>query len=318
MSNPDEWAQKPSSPNPDFTSDPELPAFITLRENGDQSSEIKIKYLEDGLDEKCRIEKIHLSAACFKIIDEAAQEYESITVQPCDLITAVKDITEAACDDPHFVQKVRGTDEHGKNVSENICYELTGQAGDVFEVLTDKKLGVSVQAQLRDDYYFGAARIETPEGVITATSSEISYIGHFKRSWMDIQRHTYGTDPAVIIELHKTLNIHVHGTNGRKLGVKIERLVQEYGKSYLNVYVSETTNGKLLDKHHGGLFGFTANNKYQFVRPVQEMESAAHVKINSRPVKAFKKPNVLAGECYNLILEDIIFPHPKEKFQKFF
>lgn len=316
MSNPSEWADKPNTASQDFTADPALPALITLEENGAQSAKISLKYLDDGIEENCH-EKIHLSMTCFKIIDKLNDKYEAITVQPCDIITKIKDIS-SACDDPHFVQKVRGTNEHGKNVSENICYELTGQAGDVFEILTDKKLGVSVQAQMRDDYYFGAARIETPEGVITATSTEISYLGHFKRSWVDVQRHTYGSDPTVIIELHKTLNVHIHGANGRKLGVKIERLVQGYGKSYLNVYVSETTNGRLLDKHHGGLFGFTANNKYQFVRPVQEMESAAHVKINSRPVKAFRKSNSLAGECFSLVLEDIIFPHPKEKFQKFF
>lgn len=52
-------------------------------------------------------------------------------------VIANQDLTE----DPHFFQNVMGVDEENKTVSENICYDLVGTAGDVYEILTDKILG---------------------------------------------------------------------------------------------------------------------------------------------------------------------------------
>ncbi|CAD5120597.1 DgyrCDS9159 [Dimorphilus gyrociliatus] len=309
-----EPAEKPGSPNPDFSLSENFPWTVTLTP-GSPVVTFTINYIQDNISDRpdCR-ENIYFHAACVRIVNN---NEDQITVDPCDHISQVKDLAKM-CDDPHIIQRVSGLNENGLETQENICYDLFGKAGDVFELITDEKLDVSVMCKLRDDFYIGAIRIHTPLGVIYATSEEISCLGHFKRSWKDVQRVTLGSDPSLLMELDKTLTVHVHGSS-RKIAIQVQRTVQEYGKSYLNVLVSETSQpGQLLDQHHGGLFGFTANNKYEFMKPVQDDINAASVKVNGRVVKAFKKASMGTQNCYTLTLDDIVYPHTTAKFRKYF
>jgi len=223
-------------------------------------------------------------------------------------------------DDPHFFQNVLGMDEEKRVVSENICYDLVGTAGDVYEILTDKVLDLSVLCELRDDYYIGQVKIKTPLGVFLANTDTISVEGRFTRTWNDLSRFERGTDPSLSVELLKDYVLVEMNGKGRRMAVRIDRVLQDKrGKGYLNFYIEETAKngGVIFDRHHGGLFGIVANNKYEFVKPVQSDEKISTVNVNGRQATAFSQTSPVTNrKCFLMNLEDVISPYVKTDFLK--
>lgn len=162
-------------------------------------------------------------------------------------------------------------------------------------------------------------KIKTPLGTLNADTSYVGFEGQFQRSWNDIEKFQKGTDDFVAVELINEAVSISYMKNNRKIAVRVERVLQPgRGKSYLNFFVEETSDqGVVFDKHHGGLFGFAANNKYQFSMPVQRDGKMVDVSINNRKVNAFhQKSPIGKSKCYLLNLEDIVAPFSKSKFMK--
>jgi len=260
-------------------------------------------------------EIVHVHAVCYTTPEPSP--FSAIFINNCNYKLIIGDTTIA--EDPHFIQNVIGKNENGETVTDNICYDLTGTAGDVFELLTDDLLDVSVYCQLRDDYYMGQIRIKTPIGLFKADTNYVSFEGQFQRGWNDVEKFEMGRDPMIAVELINEAATLSYMKNNRKMAVRVERVYQSgRGKSYLNFFVEETSDqGVVFDRHHGGLFGYAANNKYQFSLPVQKDGKMVDVSINNRKVNAYHQSSPVGNsKCYLLNLDDVIAPHTKSKFMK--
>lgn len=181
-------------------------------------------------------------------------------------------------------------------------------------------LDLTVLCELRDDYYIGQIRIKTPLGVFMANTDTISIEGRFTRSWNDISRFERGTDPSLSVELLKEYAIVEMNGKGRRMAVRIDRVMQDKrGKNYLNFYIEETSKagGVIFDKNHGGLFGVVANNDYKFRKPVQSDERISSVSVNGVPSTAFSQTSPVTNrKCFLMNLEDVIAPYSKGNFLK--
>lgn len=288
-------------------------ALFTLSPS-DDVAEFEVVALNDAVDDD--FERVHVGVHCHD--SEELTPFNTVHMVNCDFELVILD--SGVTDDPHFFQLVRGTDESGKTVRENICYDLIGAADDIYELLTDSILKSSVSCKLRDDYYMGQIRIETPTNVFLADTEYVSIKGKFRRSWNDIQKFEEGMNPLFSVESMENTVVVAYKEGGRKMAVRIEREVQaERGKNYLNLFIEETTEsaGVIFDKNHGGLFGVAANNEYHFTRPVQENGNMAEVLINNRKVEAYYQTSSTAkAKCYLLNLEDVITPYSKIKFMR--
>jgi len=239
--------------------------------------------------------------------------------QNCPPITiSVIDDDVGACEDPHLRQKVRGIDEDGNTVIKNICYDLYGNAGDQFELISDNILKTSLVFELRDDYYIGKTFYQTNLGFFNVTTTTVKADRLMKKRSKN--HYIVGDEfeyPFSSVEKYpKKTRIGYHESE-RSQTIKIVKVNQDYGKSYLNALVEESTSyDGVFDEHHGGIFGFIANQEYEFYDPVQDLDMTV-VKINGRFVKAYLKNSLGQNEnCYSMSLEDIVYPRTIQSFQK--
>lgn len=100
------------------------PEFITL----------KVNAILDVILDDAEILNIHVN--CFDGPEMTI--FQSIVMNNCLYKLTISNTK--IVDDPHFFQSVLGLNEHGKEIRENICYDLVGIAGDVYELLTDDSL----------------------------------------------------------------------------------------------------------------------------------------------------------------------------------
>jgi len=236
----------------------------------------------------------------------------------CTINVIVIDDDAGACEDPHLRQKVRGIDEDGNTVIKNICFDLYGKAGDQFELISDKILKTSLVFELRDDYYIGKTFYQTNLGFfnVTTTSSRSDKMLRMttENNYVIGNENEY---PYAFVEKSLTSTKIGFVENERAQIVKINKIDQNIGKKYLNALIehSESIDG-VFDEHHGGIFGYVANQEYVFYEPIQDFDITV-VKINGRFVKAYLKNSLGQNEnCYSMSLEDIIYPKTVYSFQK--
>lgn len=236
-----------------------------------------------------------------------------------DIRVQVPDNNPGACRDPHLTQKVRGIDEDGNVVVKNICYDLYGNAGDQFELITDNILKTRLTFELRDDFYIGKVFYETRYGFFNITTRSLRSRNEII-NWGaedtyiigDIENYPF----ASVEQTHYATSI-AYVDEDRSQVISISKVKQEYGKSYLNVMVdkSQSIDG-VLDPHHGGLFGYIASQDFEFFEPIQGSDATVF-KVNGRFIKVFVKFSPDQKEqCYSMSLEDIIYPKNVYYFQK--
>lgn len=266
-----------------------------------------------GEDANCQNDRFTFNLVC-KIFTNGQNFPQSC---PSIVVNVIDNDDAGACQDPHLKQKVRGVDEDGNVVVKNICYDLYGNAGDQFELITDNVLKTSLMFELRDDYYIGKAFYKTKLGFFNVTTSSLKTDQRFYETlnpnvFLVGNKENY---PHANIEIAPSSKKIAYVEENRLQAIKVNKIDQGFGKSYLNVMVekSESLDG-VFDKHHGGLFGEIANQEYEFYESVQDTDATV-VKINGRFVKAFLK-NSLGQDCYSMSLEEIIFPKNAYSFQK--
>jgi len=235
----------------------------------------------------------------------------------------------SACRDPHLTQKVNGIDEDGKQVTKKICYDLFGKGGEQIELMSDNILGTSIVFQLRDDYYIGKAFISTKLGFFNSTtkafSSPKSSIDGV--SWGKEEQFVVGdieNYPHAVVKQHKKDIVIEYKEKERSQTIKIVKVEQGIGKDYLNILVEKsTTVNDVFDEFHGGIFGYIANQKYEFYSPVQHSSKGENkadltvVRINGRFVKAFLRGDGSETDrCYSMSLDDLLYPKNVYSFQK--
>ncbi|CAD5121188.1 DgyrCDS9723 [Dimorphilus gyrociliatus] len=234
----------------------------------------------------------------------------------------IKKEGDSAEKDPHLTQLVKGMDESSSRVRKNICYDLYGNAGDQFEIISDRILESAVVLELRDDFYIGKVLLQTPLGFLNITTSSIFVPPRRRFRWqvaedfsLNNQRNSFKIDFEIRDE-YVMIGIK---RGERSLNVRVLKVHQNIGKNYLNIMIDQSTSkGQELDKYHGGLFGEISNKQYRFYDPVQKDEHTAVVKINNRLVKSiFRERNFNEDQtCYFMNMNDILYPKSIEMFKR--
>lgn len=105
-------------------------------DGGPEEVVFKVQSIDDNLSDDG--EQVHVHVNCYT--DPSNILFSTIFINNCNYKLSITD-TESG-EDPHFMQNVLGKNENNETVIESICYDLTGTAGDVFELLTDDRLGM--------------------------------------------------------------------------------------------------------------------------------------------------------------------------------
>jgi len=186
--------------------------------------------------------------------------------------------------------------------------------------MTDQILGTSIVFQLRDDYYIGKVFYATKLGYFNFTTTKMSCTKCTDFEWGKENKVVIGEKnsyPHAIIKQRKEDFVIEYNEEKRSQTIRIAKIQQGYGKSYLNVLIEKSTsvNG-VFDEFHGGLFGFIAKQKYEFYNSVQDL-GVSTVKLNGRFVKTFLKSKGGQNDgCHSMSLEDILYPKNVKFFQK--
>ncbi|CAD5121187.1 DgyrCDS9722 [Dimorphilus gyrociliatus] len=273
---------------------------------------VRVKF-QAGNDNACENKVYSLKVQCKQ--QEITINFPTIKV----IVTNTKD--SSMCNDPHLNQKVKGIDEDGRNVTRNICYDVYGTEGDQMELISDAILGTSIVVELRDDYFIGKVFFSSKLGLLNVTTTAISNRGQKITHWGKEDLYVIGeitTHVQAVLKLSLDNLIIEYNDGKRCQSIRIVRIQQTFGKSYLNVLIEKSTNKDgVFDKHHGGIFGSIANQQYQFCYPVQGEENVTVVKINGRFVKAFLKDKPDQDhQCYLISIQDLLFPKHVSSFQK--
>ncbi|CAD5121194.1 DgyrCDS9729 [Dimorphilus gyrociliatus] len=276
---------------------------------------IFFKAVKDG---KCHDHTYKIKLTCWKFV------LKNIPIKITNSVLTIKvknTETGSMCDDPHLTQKVSGIDEDGESVTKDVCYDLYGKSGDQMELISDNVLGTSIVFELRDDYYIGKVFYATKLGYFNFTTDTISTSKSSSFKWKKEDSFVIGEKEkyphAIISKNEMDVLIEYYGKD-RSQSIRIAKIQQSFGKSYLNILIEKSTSFKgVFDEHHGGIFGLIANQDYEFYEPVQETIDLTVVKINGRFVKAFLtgKPGD-TDRCYSMSLGDLMFPKNAYSFQK--
>ncbi|CAD5115524.1 DgyrCDS4491 [Dimorphilus gyrociliatus] len=170
--------------------------------------------------------------------------------------------------DPHFVQTV--FDEANKD-RKLICYDVTGEAGDHIEILTQNSSKTIIKGELIDDNYMHLIKITYLDGNIISSTEGTKFSDGLFIDWSNriepqkIERDTHSiiyNGPSITIEL-KNMDDSIQNLN-----FTIKRLYHTLTGYFLDINFNHLVNYEGL----GGLLGRIGNNKFVFFGTAEEAE----------------------------------------------
>ncbi|CAD5112767.1 unnamed protein product [Dimorphilus gyrociliatus] len=257
----------------------------------------------------------------------------------------VKDADGTGCDDPHFKQIIQGVDGSNlQTIQMNVCYDLYGNSGDIYEILTDNILDLSLFIQLRGDYYIGRILLKTADGFINISTQLISLPNYLTFDWNSGQFTPVESNIAslVHVQFNENGDIYINSISNnereeRFFAIEISRVYQKIGKYYLNFRLKTNSgrgnNDGVLDDTYTGLMAHVYNSRYKFYYPVQEFHTNTVVNVNGRFVQAWMKnsPTIVkvdednekdesdnkisSSSCISVRLNDLIYPKTAKHFK---